>query len=611
MIVWVQPAQCFYATSRECDEGEQGILHCSKPQALTVLELIVDLLFWWDLVLNFRTAYIPKHARDRGYITTPKRLALNYLKGWRVHSFAPRRKGHRSKETPLPGGEEDGGSCICSSTSGRNKLRPTGPVDQVSAANFFRIFQLLFFVCLLSHWVASAWFFAAAWQYKGKDSDVDIYEADEWDCNSWSGCPWVMEEGIANATLTTQYWTSMYWAQLMLTSVSPPVHAYTNLERGFVCTVALLGAVVSAFLFGNVAVLMQRFDLQSSRMQDHMAQINLFLRFHDVPKELSTRVRNNIEGLWKLSSGWDTGALLSGLPDCLVKDVQMEVHREMISSAKVLHQCSSNFVRALVRDMCSVVFVMGDVVMHANEENTLMCLIQKGSVVQFPKAARSKRFVLSEGDMFGCEHLIEVAGDGMLGPLLGEHAAGDAGSIYKANSYLELCMLSLKKFHQLLECFPEDRSTLARNIKERKAFRERSRIMTALVCADGDDARFLAHDAGDLDGGDGSPSSSPRGGCCAENQQNGEEKQWIVNPVSDGTEQNGSMRTVRIADLLVDSVDVGATQSKSPCAFLDNRIQKLEHKMNMMASKLDRLLNLLVDQDNAQDDASKHERSDN
>ncbi|KAK3272335.1 hypothetical protein CYMTET_19366 [Cymbomonas tetramitiformis] len=323
---------CFYATSRECDEGEQGILHCSKPQALTVLELIVDLLFWWDLVLNFRTAYIPKHARDRGYITTPKRLALNYLKGW----FLVDLMGSIPFDTIVRIFEnwkvtQQSADFSFLKAFKLPRMFRTGrlmkQVDQVSAANFFRIFQLLFFVCLLSHWVASAWFFAAAWQYKGKDSDVDIYEADEWDCNSWSGCPWVMEEGIANATLTTQYWTSMYWAQLMLTSVSPPVHAYTNLERGFVCTVALLGAVVSAFLFGNVAVLMQRFDLQSSRMQDHMAQINLFLRFHDVPKELSTRVRNNIEGLWKLSSGWDTGALLSGLPDCLVKDVQMEVHR--------------------------------------------------------------------------------------------------------------------------------------------------------------------------------------------------------------------------------------------------------------------------------------------
>ncbi|KAK3288211.1 hypothetical protein CYMTET_4304 [Cymbomonas tetramitiformis] len=274
MIVWVQPAQCFYATSRECDEGEQGILHCSKPQALTVLELIVDLLFWWDLVLNFRTAFLVDLMGSIPFDTI-----VRIFENWKVTQQSADFSFLKAFKLP--------------------RMFRTGrlmkQVDQVSAANFFRIFQLLFFVCLLSHWVASAWFFAAAWQYKGKDSDVDIYEADEWDCNSWSGCPWVMEEGIANATLTTQYWTSMYWAQLMLTSVSPPVHAYTNLERGFVCTVALLGAVVSAFLFGNVAVLMQRFDLQSSRMQDHMAQINLFLRFHDVPKELSTRVRNNIE----------------------------------------------------------------------------------------------------------------------------------------------------------------------------------------------------------------------------------------------------------------------------------------------------------------------------
>lgn len=51
-------------------EGKKG---------LSAAEKIIDLLFAFDILINFRTAYVDSHTDE--LVTDPTKIAKNYLKG--------------------------------------------------------------------------------------------------------------------------------------------------------------------------------------------------------------------------------------------------------------------------------------------------------------------------------------------------------------------------------------------------------------------------------------------------------------------------------------------------------------------------------------------------
>ena len=65
----------------EVEDGEE--LGCI-PDAVKALDIFVDVLFWLDMLVNFRTAYIDN---KRHTIFDQKKVALHYGKGWFILDF--------------------------------------------------------------------------------------------------------------------------------------------------------------------------------------------------------------------------------------------------------------------------------------------------------------------------------------------------------------------------------------------------------------------------------------------------------------------------------------------------------------------------------------------
>ena len=65
----------------------------------------------------------------------------------------------------------------------------------------------------------------------------------------------------ASADVRTQYTASLYWTLTTMTTVGyGDIVPLSNYERAFACVVELLGAVCTALVFGNVALLVQGLD---------------------------------------------------------------------------------------------------------------------------------------------------------------------------------------------------------------------------------------------------------------------------------------------------------------------------------------------------------------
>lgn len=49
----------------------------------TMIDIIVDFLFFVDMLTNFRTTYL----NNGELVVNPKKIAVNYLKGWFIIDF--------------------------------------------------------------------------------------------------------------------------------------------------------------------------------------------------------------------------------------------------------------------------------------------------------------------------------------------------------------------------------------------------------------------------------------------------------------------------------------------------------------------------------------------
>ncbi|KAK3254749.1 hypothetical protein CYMTET_36047, partial [Cymbomonas tetramitiformis] len=295
------------------------------------------------------------------------------------------------------------------------------------------------------------------------DSDSDLGADDHWDCDSNTGCPWILEENVYAADLQSKYMVSFYWAQLMMSSVTPATHPYTNSERVFATSVAVLGVCMSALLFGNITVVMSRLDYENSRTQDHISQLDLFMQHHSIPKALSRRVRKNMESLWELSAGLDKN-LLSCLPEHLQREVLFYVHKEVLSDLVLVSQCTTLFVKALGRDLTPKIFMAEDMIVAPEELRQKILFIQKGEVATAGLSCAGAGALVSadsgelkRGDFFGASWRCHSE------PVDGSFEMDDAAvenCVYLAVVYCEIFILPVGRFRELVVAYPRDRQTL-------------------------------------------------------------------------------------------------------------------------------------------------------
>ena len=71
----VTPYVAAFLLSKDAEERKDNL----KNDPLTIADLIVDVLFILDIVINFRTTYVNKHDE---VVSHHGKIAIHYFKGW-------------------------------------------------------------------------------------------------------------------------------------------------------------------------------------------------------------------------------------------------------------------------------------------------------------------------------------------------------------------------------------------------------------------------------------------------------------------------------------------------------------------------------------------------
>eukprot|EP00854_Cymbomonas_tetramitiformis_P017656 gene17656-21037_t len=403
-------------------------------------------LFWIDMLVIFRSSYVAYPE----VVTDSKAIAKHYLKGsfWLdlVVCFPFSNFGYLifPNATAL-----DVEMLILL------RLLKAQRIFQVtqSVSDLSRLCLLLIGILMLAHWIGCIWWLVAKIQL-ARDSDVEYF----------TGEPWSKVLGLDEASGYTQWTVSMYWALSVLTTVEAEVligtlgyvAPSTDTERIVAMFFQLVGAVSAGALIGNVVGIVAQWDIVASRYRDKMHEINQFMQFHRVPKDLRMRVRNNSAFQHDLTNGASQSLkVLKDLPLPLQRELQLQLLGPILKKVDFFRKVNSSFLKEVCMILVQEIFLPGDMVVVCGDLANEMYFISRGQLQVASGDGKVLYKVLSSGDYFGERMLIDDQ--------------PKRSATVQCISYCEMYYTTKEPFMKLLGNFPEYKEALLTDIAKKYA----------------------------------------------------------------------------------------------------------------------------------------------
>ncbi|CAI2723782.1 unnamed protein product [Schistosoma spindalis] len=366
----------------------------SEESIYFAVEHIVDIIFFIDIVLNFHTTFV---GSSGAVISDPVLIRLNYLKGWfivdLISSLPFGILAVFSDHTTLVNL-----SSILKLARLLRLCRVLRKLDQYLEYVASILLIMLFCFILLAHWLACVWYLIGMHDLKDKIYHGWIIHLmnETTGPKNWSNTS--LEEYLPSQSML--YMTSFYFTLSVITSIGfGNVAANTISEKVVSIIFMLIGALVYATIFGNVATILQQTHATRARLRQLMSSVKDFLRIHEVPKELAERVIDYVTSSWSITKGVDTQTVLNHCPKDMKADLCVHLYRAVFSEHPAFRLASESCLRALAVSFTVQHNAPGDLIFHQGESIDQLCFVVSGSleVIQDDEIVA----ILSKGDIFG------------------------------------------------------------------------------------------------------------------------------------------------------------------------------------------------------------------
>ncbi|XP_072033698.1 voltage-gated delayed rectifier potassium channel KCNH8-like isoform X2 [Amphiura filiformis] len=379
-----------------------------KHTVTQVLDILVEVLFLLDIVINFRTTFVSKSGQ---VVFLQKDIALHYLRGWFVIDlfaavpfdillaiFNDLDTHQHAFETQI-----GGASMIQLMKTARllRLLRILQKMDRYSQYSAVVLTFLMIAFAMMAHWLACIWYVIGE-QEMGTNS-VNwtlgwLYELGE-----------RMDDPIFNKSggpdTDSKYIAALYYTLSSLTSVGfGNVSANTDVEKIFTIVVMLIGALSHAAIFGNVTAIVQRMYARRSQYHQKVRDLKDFIKSHHLPPPLKRRMQEYFGTMWSVSMGIDTTDMMHSFPEELRADIAMHLHREFLA-LPIFADASQGCLRSISLGIKTSFCAPGEYIIHQGDALNSIYFLLNGSM----EILRENMVVaiLGKGDLFGCD-LFEV-----------------------------------------------------------------------------------------------------------------------------------------------------------------------------------------------------------
>ncbi|RXM27804.1 Potassium voltage-gated channel subfamily H member 8 [Acipenser ruthenus] len=406
----------------------------------SVSDILVEILFMLDILLNFRTTYVSKSGQ---VVYDPRSICVHYATTWLFVDLI----------AALP-----------------FDLLYAFNVSVYFGVHLLKTVRLLRLLRLLQklgrlglgHWGAG-WLhelgkrlgspYVLAPLLRAPDSgNVTVLGGAPQSSSQWNasgaellgGASLNSSQSAAELTggpsVRSSYVTSLYFALSSLTSVGfGNVSANTDAEKIFSICTMLIGALMHAVVFGNVTAIIQRMYSRRSLYHTRTKDLKDFIRVHRIPKQLKQRMLECFQTTWSVNNGIDVNELLKDFPDELRADIAMHLNKEVLQ-LPLFESASHGCLRSLSLIIKTSFCAPGEFLIRQGDALQAIYFVCSGSMEVLKD--NTVLAILGKGDLIGSDFLTK------------EQVIKTNANV-KALTYCDLQYLNLKGLREVLRLYPE------------------------------------------------------------------------------------------------------------------------------------------------------------
>ena len=445
-----------------------------------VVDLLIDIYFYVDVVLNFHTGYVDPDDEER-VIYEPWAIAREYARTWLsidIVACLPIDFVIRVSD----------GRLLCSMAAGGC---PEDESQQDSSGQLLRLFKLLrlFRLMKLLRLARIARLFERyqddLFQYLHFFAVVKLvvimlyvghlfgcffhyFSVDEWrtddelaQIDAGALSPWLKEyfddAHSTSGDVWDRYIASMYWAFTTMTTVGyGDISSVTRSERIIACFGMLVGGFVFSGVIGTIGDVVAARDLSKKAHAQKMEAVAAFIRDNQLPQEYYKEVL----GFFRKQHvvGYDRRALLNDMPYWLRKKIMFYTYKAVIEKTPLFDVDDGVDAHVFVTELCSrlrpVSYPSGQIIYQRGEIARHMFILTAGTVEVLDKTHAFALTTLAPGAYFG------------EGCVLGDVRRREN---VRAMGHVDVCQLVSHELDDLLDTYPHLHRALRSAYFKRKA----------------------------------------------------------------------------------------------------------------------------------------------
>uniref|UniRef100_A0A8C6VQY6 Potassium voltage-gated channel subfamily H member 7 n=1 Tax=Naja naja TaxID=35670 RepID=A0A8C6VQY6_NAJNA len=416
------------------DSEEQKRRVCGYScNPLNMVDLIVDIMFIIDILINFRTTYVNQNEE---VVSDPARIAIHYFKGWFLIDMVAAIPfdllifGSGSDETTTLIG-------LLKTARLLRLVRVARKLDRYSEYGAAVLMLLMCIFALIAHWLACIWYAIGNVERHYLSRKIGWLDS----LGQQLGKHYNRSDGSSGPSIKDKYVTALYFTFSSLTSVGfGNVSPNTNSEKIFSICVMLIGSLMYASIFGNVSAIIQRLYSGTARYHMQMLRVKEFIRFHQIPNPLRQRLEEYFQHAWTYTNGIDMNMVLKGFPECLQADICLHLNQSLLQNCKAFQGASKGCLRALAMKFKTTHAPPGDTLVHCGDVLTALYFLSRGSI----EILKNDMVVaiLGKNDIFGeMVHLYAKP--------------GKSNADVRALTYCDLHKIQREDLLEVLDMYPE------------------------------------------------------------------------------------------------------------------------------------------------------------
>jgi hypothetical protein len=112
--------------------------------------------------------------------------------------------------------------------------------------------------------------------------------------------------------------------------------------------IAIIGAMLLGFLFGEISLLLQKLNEQSALYDLHYTQLKRSLMLNNVPSNLQKKAEAYFDFCWRKNVIYHKNADFSQLSQPLQRDIAFNIHKKLILKVPLFEKLEPSEIMGII-----------------------------------------------------------------------------------------------------------------------------------------------------------------------------------------------------------------------------------------------------------------------